>query len=245
MEYNAKYAKEEQVGGVSSGTCTNTENVAGSFNNGAYGATDCIGGSASDDSSDGVYNYFDDCVSDNGAKHCVNETEAFVMNDDDCLGRCVTKGDGTSYLAINTKKDKDTNHGMKESSGHVTETDNLHEQKWDTRFFEPHATESYSEDKLRFLIHNSSPTALSFFLVFIKKHNSLLKFFKSQLCHIFFKNATLPFLRDIYTHRHYQTSYYRLSDFYPYPDSSMIKKCLACDATEHFILFAWIHALHH
>ena len=88
------------------------------------------------------------------------------------------------------------------------------------------------DDKLRFLVHNSSADGLRFLLTFMKKHHSLVAFSQSQLCRVFFKDATLSILRDIYIHRQHLASYYRLSRFYLYPDNGMIKSCLACDITE-------------
>lgn len=90
----------------------------------------------------------------------------------------------------------------------------------------------YSREKLRYLVHNSSPDGLRFLLAFMKRHYSLPAFFKTQLCKVFFKNTTLSVLRDIYIYRQHLTSYFRMSQFYPYPSNAMIKNCLACDLTD-------------
>ena len=91
---------------------------------------------------------------------------------------------------------------------------------------------SCSNEKLRYLVHNSSPEGIRFLLAFMKKHYSLPAFFRSQLCRVFFPKTTLLTLKDIYINQQHLTSYYRMLRFYPYPDNAMINNCLACNFTE-------------
>lgn len=44
----------------------------------------------------------------------------------------------------------------------------------------------YNGDRLRYLVHNSSPDGLRFLLTFMKKHQSLEAYYGSHLCKVFF-----------------------------------------------------------
>ena len=97
---------------------------------------------------------------------------------------------------------------------------------------ELHSNE-YNDEHLRFLAHNTSADGIWFFLVAIKRLKySLAQFQKSRICRVMFGEITISTLQDIYLHRMYLMSYYRMSRHYPYPNKEIIEKCLACNATK-------------
>lgn len=97
---------------------------------------------------------------------------------------------------------------------------------------ETHACE-YDEDYLRFLVHNTSAHGIQFFLTAMRESGGrLVEFQKSRLCRAILGVMPISTLKDIYLYRMYLTSFYRQASYYPYPDKSMILKCLACCATK-------------
>ena len=97
---------------------------------------------------------------------------------------------------------------------------------------ETHACE-YDEDYLRFLVHNTSAHGIQFFLTAMRESGGrLVEFQKSRLCRAILGVMPISTLKDIYLYRMYLTSFYRQASYYPYPDKSMILKCLACCVTK-------------
>ena len=90
----------------------------------------------------------------------------------------------------------------------------------------------YCEDELRYLVHNTTPDGLRFFLVAMRNGKSLKEFHQSRLCKVMLGELPISTLEDIYLYRKYLTSFYRLARYYPYPEKSMIHHCLACNARE-------------
>lgn len=91
---------------------------------------------------------------------------------------------------------------------------------------------TYSKEKLRYLVHNTSPDGVRLLLVFVKRRGGLAEFHRSKFCTDIFGKMPFSTVKEIYLYRKYLTSFYRLARFYPYPDKEMINSCLACDATE-------------
>ena len=90
-----------------------------------------------------------------------------------------------------------------------------------------------SDEKLRFLVHNTTPDGVRFLLSSLQiSGSSIKKFRQSQLCRAVLGELPVSTLQDIYCHRKYLTSFYRLGRYYPYPDKKMICSCLACGAVE-------------
>ena len=90
----------------------------------------------------------------------------------------------------------------------------------------------FSGEKLRFLVHNTTPDGVRFFLSFLMRRESIKTFSKSKICRVMFGKMLVSTLKEIYLHRKYLTSFCRLGRNYPYPDKGMIHRCIACGATE-------------
>ena len=93
-------------------------------------------------------------------------------------------------------------------------------------------TDHYNGDRLRYLVHNSSPDGLRFLLTFMKKHHSLEAFYRSHLCKVFLKNVSLKTIQEIYCYRQHLLNYYRYSRCYPFPEAITLRTCLACGANQ-------------
>ena len=89
--------------------------------------------------------------------------------------------------------------------------------------------DTYSEEKLRYLVHNTSPDGVRFLLVYVKRKGGLADFHRSKLCTDILGNMPFSTVKEIYLYRKYLTSFFRLARFYPYPYKEMINSCLACD----------------
>lgn len=92
--------------------------------------------------------------------------------------------------------------------------------------------DTYSKEKLRYLVHNTSPDGVHFLLVFVKRKGvkrkgGLEEFHRSKLCTDILGKMPFSIVKEIYL-----SSFYRLARFYPYPDKEMINSCLACDVME-------------
>ena len=174
-------------------------------------------------------------VDKNETKYDVPENEDYDVaedaSEDDDVANNESKGD--DVLPENESEDYDVAENTSEDDdvAEIESKDDVAENGRDIRINNK-AAGIYSDDKLRFLVHNSNADGLRFLLTFMNKYHSLPAFFKSELCRVFFKNTTLSTLRDIFTHRQELTSYYRHSRFYPYPDKGMITSCFACCATD-------------
>lgn len=90
----------------------------------------------------------------------------------------------------------------------------------------------YNGDRLRYLVHNSSPDGLRFLLTFMKKQHSLEAYYGSNLCKVFFKNVSLKTIQEIYCYRHHLMNYYRYLRCYPFPETITLRTCLACGANQ-------------
>lgn len=129
----------------------------------------------------------------------------------------------TSELAIS--------HGEQSNDVSMSESDAMPQDSFDLDA-ELHSIE-YNDEHLRFLAYNTSADGIWFFLVAIKRLKySLAQFQKSRICRVMFGEITISTLQDIYLHRMYLMSYYRMSRHYPYPNKEIIEKCLACNATK-------------
>lgn len=90
----------------------------------------------------------------------------------------------------------------------------------------------FSEEKLRYLVHNTTADGVRFLLVFLKRKGSLEEFYRTELCKTVLGNMPYSTIADIFLCRKYLTSFYRMSRYYPYPDKEMISNCLACDVIQ-------------
>ena len=91
--------------------------------------------------------------------------------------------------------------------------------------------DGYSEEILRYLVHNTTPHGVRFFLTALRSGTTITEFSQSRLCRVMFGEVHLSILQCIYRHRQYLTSYYRLRRYHPYPEKEMIHSCVACAAT--------------
>ena len=105
--------------------------------------------------------------------------------------------------------------------------------------------DTYSKEKLRYLVHNTSPDGVRFLLVYVKGKGGLAEFRRSKLCTDILGKMPFSTVKTIYLYRKYLTGFYQLARFYPYPDKEMINSCLACDVISwlyhvscHFYQFA-------
>lgn len=90
---------------------------------------------------------------------------------------------------------------------------------------------TYSKEKLRYLVHNTSPDGVRLLLVFVKRRGVLAEFHGSKFCRDIFGKMPFSTVKEIYLYRKYLTSFYQLARFYPYPDKE-INSCFACDVME-------------
>lgn len=90
----------------------------------------------------------------------------------------------------------------------------------------------FSDENLRFLVHNTTPDGVRFFLSSLVRGGSIKTFSQSNICRVMLGEMDVSTLEEIYLHRKYLTSFYRLGRNYPYPDKAMIHRCIACGATE-------------
>lgn len=74
------------------------------------------------------------------------------------------------------------------------------------------------------------PMGCVFLTAINRPNSSLVQYHHSRVCKIMFGEMHISTLRDIYLHRKYLTSFYRMRRHYPYPDKEMIINCLACGA---------------
>ena len=96
--------------------------------------------------------------------------------------------------------------------------------------FDMDLQDGYTDEMLRYLVHNTTPDGVRFFLAALRSGTTVVQFSRSRLCRDALGERDLPMLQCIY--RQYLTSYYRLQKYYPYPENDMIHSCAACDATE-------------
>ena len=87
--------------------------------------------------------------------------------------------------------------------------------------------DGYSDEMLRYLVHNTTPDGVRFFLAALRSGTTVVQFSRSRLCRVVLGERNLPTLQSIYRHRQYLTSYYRLQKYYPYPENDMIHSCVA------------------
>ena len=92
--------------------------------------------------------------------------------------------------------------------------------------------DGYSEEILRYLIHNTTPDGVRFFLTALRSGTTITQFSRSRLCRVVLGEMHISTLQCIYHHRKYLTSYYRLKRYHPYPEKGMIHSCVACTATQ-------------
>ena len=92
--------------------------------------------------------------------------------------------------------------------------------------------DGYSDEILRYLVHNTTPDGVRFFLTALRSGKTITQFSRSRLCRVILGEMRLSTLQCIYRHRKYLTSYYRLERYHPYPEKGMIHSCVACAATE-------------
>lgn len=89
-----------------------------------------------------------------------------------------------------------------------------------------------SDEILRYLVHNTTPDGVRFFLTAVRSGKTIAQFGRSWLCRVVLGEMQLSTLQCIYRYRKYLTSYYRLERYHPYPEKGMIHSCVACAATE-------------
>ena len=125
--------------------------------------------------------------------------------------------------------------GNKERGDREREDNILESDTSDTEVnsqFDMELEDGYSDEMLRYLVHNTTPDGVRFFLAALRSGTTLVQCSRSKLCRVVLGERDLPTLQSIYRHRQYLTSYYRLQKYYPYPENDMIHSCVACDATE-------------
>ncbi|XP_067030558.1 uncharacterized protein [Acropora muricata] len=89
-----------------------------------------------------------------------------------------------------------------------------------------------SDEILRYLVHNTTPDGVRFFLTAVGSGKTIAQFDRSWLCRVVLGEMQLSTFQCIYRYRKYLTSYYRLERYHPYPEKGMIHSCVACAATE-------------
>ena len=98
--------------------------------------------------------------------------------------------------------------------------------------FDMDLEDGYSDKMLPYLVHNTTPDGVCFFLAALRSRTTVVQFSLPRLCRDVLGERDLPTLQCIYHHCQYLTSYYQLQKYYPYPENDMIHSCAACDATE-------------
>ena len=121
--------------------------------------------------------------------------------------------------------------GDREREEKIAESDTSDTEEVNSQF-DMELEEGYSDEMLRYLVHNTTLDGVRFFLAALRSGTTVVQFSRSRLCRDVLGERDLPTLQCIYRHRQYLTSHYRLQKYYPYPESDMIHSCAACDATE-------------
>ena len=67
-----------------------------------------------------------------------------------------------------------------------------------------------SDEILRYLVHNTTPDGVRFFLTAERSGKTIAQFSRSWLCRVVLGEMHLSTLQSIYRYRKYLTSYYRL-----------------------------------
>lgn len=121
--------------------------------------------------------------------------------------------------------------GDRERKEKIAESDTSDTEEVNSQF-DMDLQDGYTDEMLRYLVHNTTPDGVRFFLAALRSGTTVVQFSRSRLCRDVLGERDLPMLQCIYRHRQYLTSYYRLQKYYPYPENDMIHSCAACDATE-------------
>ena len=87
----------------------------------------------------------------------------------------------------------------------------------------------YSDEILRYLVHNTTPDGVRFFLTAVRSGKTIAQFSRSWLCRVVLGEMHLSTLQGIYRYRKYFIVWKR---YHPYPEKGMIHSCVACAATE-------------
>lgn len=99
----------------------------------------------------------------------------------------------------------------------------IDKEKGDDSEWDREIEDGYSDEILRYLVHNTTPHGVRFFLT------TIAEFSQSRLGRVMFGEVHLSMLQCIYRHRQYLTSYYRLRRYHPYHEKEMIHSCvLSC-----------------
>lgn len=89
-----------------------------------------------------------------------------------------------------------------------------------------------SDDHLRYLVHNTTPDGVRFFLTSLRKGTTIEQYSHISLCKVTLGKLSISMLKDIYVYHKHLLSFYRMARYYPYPDKDMIHSYLACGASE-------------
>lgn len=119
--------------------------------------------------------------------------------------------------------------GDRERKEKIAESDTSDTEEVNSQF-DMDLQDGYTDEMLCYLVHNTTPDGVRFFLAALRSGTTVVQFSWSRLCRDALGERDLPMLQCIY--RQYLTSYYRLQKYYPYPENDMIHSCAACDATE-------------
>ena len=128
--------------------------------------------------------------------------------------------------------EQDVLHFTKSASGEEHQVQTYKQSQHAEMVLQELTSTEYSEEKLRYLVHNTTADGVRFLLVFLKRKGSLEEFYRTNVCKTLLGNMPYSTIRDIFLYRKYLISFYRMSRYYPYPDKEMISNCLACDVTQ-------------
>ena len=128
--------------------------------------------------------------------------------------------------------EQDVSHFTESASGDEHQGQSYKQSQHAEMILQELTPDEYSEKKLRYLVHNTTPDGVRFLLVFLKRKGSLEEFYRTKLCKTVLGNMPYSTIRDIFLYRKHLTSFYRMSRYYPYPDKEMISNCLACDVKQ-------------
>ena len=115
----------------------------------------------------------------------------------------------------------------RERDEYPNDTEEGDDSEWDCEI-----EDGYCDEILRYLVHNTTPDGVHFFLTALRSGTTIGQFSQSRLCRVVLGVIPLSTLKCIYRHRKYLTSYYRLIRYHPYPEKEMIHSCIACATTE-------------
>lgn len=70
------------------------------------------------------------------------------------------------------------------------------------------------------------------FFIITNEGGGFKAFTQSEVCRVLLGKIPVSNRKELYLHRKYLTSFYRMGKNYPYPEKHMIHRCMACGATE-------------